>query len=215
MTKKVPLTKGAFASVDDVDYHRIMAVGSWCLTQSGYAVHWYTDPQTGKRKALYMHRFIMDATPDLQVDHINRDRLNNTRANLRFATRSQNQANKALQSNNSSLFKGVVWNQGKWESRIYYARKKLHLGRFESAERAALHYDAAARLIFGDFAAENFPERETQPDVERAVKAKIATIAQKRGLEAFIFSQVKSATIPQKTTQIESQSHTDTSQVAS
>ena len=104
MTQKVPLTKGVFATVSDADYHRILAVGSWCLTNTGYAVHWYSDSQTGKRKALYMHRFIMDAPPDLQVDHIDRDRLNNTRANLRFATRSQNQGNKGIQKKQFESF---------------------------------------------------------------------------------------------------------------
>lgn len=204
MTKKVPLTKGAFALISDADYHRVLAVGSWCLTNTGYAVHWHSDPQNGKRKALYMHRFLMDAPLNLQVDHIDRNRLNNTRENLRFATRSQNQGNKGIQSNNSSHFKGVTLNQGKWEARIYYARKKLHLGRFQCAEMAALHYDAAARLIFGDFAAENFPERETLPDIERAVRARIATIAQKQGLEAICFPHVRVVEFTPQTSQIES-----------
>ena len=110
MSKHISLTKGAVAIVDDSDFDRLTRMGSWCLSSNGYAVH-YTKTN-GQRKTLYMHRLIMDAPYDLQVDHIDRNRLNNQCSNLRFATRSQNQANKNIQINNTSAYKGVNWNKG-------------------------------------------------------------------------------------------------------
>ena len=110
MTRIISLTKGAVARVDDADYDLLTAMGNWCLSNKGYAIH-YTRIND-QRRVLYMHRIILSAPPDLQVDHINRDRLDNRRENLRFATRSQNQANKGRPINNSSHYKGVSWNKG-------------------------------------------------------------------------------------------------------
>ena len=156
MTRSVPLTQGALALVDDADYAALTQMGNWCLSNRGYAVH-YTRID-GQRKVLFMHRVIMAAPPQLQVDHINRDRLDNRRANLRFATRSQNQANKGLQRNNSSRFKGVSWNKGRWEARIRYNGARLYLGRFDDPVLAARAYDALSRYLYADFAGLNFPD---------------------------------------------------------
>ena len=171
MSKIIPLTKGAVARVDDADYTWLVQMGNWCLSNKGYAVH-YTRIN-GQRKVLYMHRLIMDAPPHLQVDHINRDRLDNRRANLRFATRSQNQANKGLQVNNTSRYKGVSWNRGRWEARIrVHNGRRVNLGRFDDPMTAALVYDAASRLFYADFAGCNFPERPTPPEILNYVMAR-------------------------------------------
>lgn len=171
--KQIPLSKGkAYAFVDDDMYDELSEV-SWCLNSSGYAIHWFSDPKTGKRRGLLMHRYIMNAPSHLQVDHQDRNRLNNTRTNLRFATKSQNQANKDIPGNNTSTYKGVVWNRGKWEARIGYLHHRISLGRFDNPELAAMYYDAASRLLFGEFAGVNFPERLTPPHIATLVKAKL------------------------------------------
>ena len=170
--KHIPLSKGAVALVDDDLYDELITV-SWSLNSSGYAIHWYTNPKTGKRSGLLMHRYIMDAPPHLQVDHQDRNRLNNTRANLRFATKSQNQANKNIPKNNTSSFKGDVWNKGKYEARIGYKGRKIHLGRFINPEIAAANYDAAARKLFGDFAGVNFPDLDTPPRIAKLVEQRL------------------------------------------
>jgi hypothetical protein len=174
---RIPLTKGQSALIDEIDRPALLAIGSWCCNASGYAVHYYTDAND-KRKMLNMHRLVMErilGTPipyDLQVDHISREtagilaRLDNRRANLRLATRSQNQANKGRQANNSSDYKGVSFNHGKWEARIRYAGRRLHLGRFEDPLLAAMMYDAATRLLNQEFAGVNFPEQDTPPSLE-------------------------------------------------
>ncbi len=159
MTQTIALTKGYLALVDDANFARLSQL-KWCYNSSGYAVH-YED-----RRTIFMHRLIMNAPPHLQVDHINQNRLDNRRENLRFATRSQNQANKGRQANNTSGYKGVSFRAGKWEARIRVAGGRLQLGRFDDPVTAALVYDAASRLFNVDFAGVNFPERPTSPEID-------------------------------------------------
>lgn len=156
MTRQILLTRDAVTQVSDEDYERLLDVGSWVVTAEGYAVHWYSQ-EDGKRRALYMHRYILSAPPYLHVDHINHDRLDNRRENLRFATRSQNNANRNRHCNNTSLYKGVSWHEGGWEVRIGYQEERIYLGRYQMAMQAAWVYDAAARKLFGEFALENLP----------------------------------------------------------
>lgn len=158
----IPLTKGQSALVDEADYPALMQIGNWCYSKSGYAVHYYTD-EYGVNKTLYMHRVLMafalrNAPPGMQVDHINHNRIDNRRANLRLATRQQNQAHKGKRKDSDSPFKGVTCNTGRWEARIRFGNQRLNLGRFHQPEEAAWMYDAASRLLYGQFAGTNFRE---------------------------------------------------------
>jgi hypothetical protein len=96
--------------------------------------------------------------PSGDVDHINRDKLDDRWCNLRLATRSQNSANVALRPNSTSGFIGVTFDKArdKWRAQIRIAGRKVNLGRFASAEEAARAYDAAALKEFGEFAELNF-----------------------------------------------------------
>jgi len=182
---QIRLTKNQVAVVDEIDDAAILALGSWCCNASGYAVHYYTDAND-KPKMLNMHRLVMERIlgtpipPSLQVDHISREtdgilaRLNNRRANLRLATRSQNQANKGRSVNNTSAYKGVSFNRGKWEARIKYDGRRLHLGRFEDPVIAAMMYDAATRVLNQAFAGTNFVTQNTPPSLEEQVRRLLA-----------------------------------------
>jgi hypothetical protein len=179
----IPLTKGQQALVDTSDYDRLMQIGRWCYSKSGYAVHYYTD-EFGRRKTLYMHRAVVDyalrnAPPGMQVDHVNNERIDNRRENLRLATRSQNQAHKRQQGHSQSPFKGINRNTGRWEVRIRYAGQRYNLGRYDDPEEAAWMYDAACRLLYNEFAGCNFP---TQPG--RVYFEQVVSLLQKRGLNA-------------------------------
>ena len=178
MIKQIPLTKGAFALVDDADYDRLVAIGRWSLSSKGYAVHWFRDA-SGKRKCLYMHRVIVHAPPHLQVDHINHKRLDNRRDNLRFATRSQNNAARRTLKSNTSGYTGVNRNRAKWEARIKYQNRRIFLGSYASPEDAALAYDYAARLLFEAFARPNFPELVAPPEIQVYVKHRL----EERGID--------------------------------
>jgi hypothetical protein len=143
MSKQIPLTKGQFALVDDADYDWLNQ-WRWRLNSKGYAIRsFYVD---GKEIVLCMHRVIMDAQPGQYVDHIDGNRLNNTRKNLRFVTQQQNLMYRHIFYNNSSGYKGVTLRNQRWHARIGLDDKIIHLGYYHDAETAALAYDVEARL---------------------------------------------------------------------
>lgn len=115
---------------------------------------------------LYMaHRLIWimhhgDLSSDEQIDHANRIKVDNRLQNLRRATSSQNNHNKAAKVGCTSTFKGVHWSSGKrkWRAQIKIGGKLMHLGYFFDEAAAAKTYDAKASELYGDFAALNFPE---------------------------------------------------------
>lgn len=112
MQKTIPLGKkkdAGFALVSDTDYQRVMDRGIWSLHINGYAYRNITE--NGQTRTEYLHRFVLGLQPGdgLQVDHINGDRLNNTRGpqgNLRVVSASENAQNKT-KATGSSAFRGV------------------------------------------------------------------------------------------------------------
>jgi len=158
------LTQGKHAVVDIADYPWVSG-HRWCAhkVRRQYYACTYLQGQDGKQATLQMHRLLM---PDAQeVDHINHNGCDNTRANIRACTRAQNQMNGLKHRDGSSRFKGVHWFKAhqKWQSYIYINRAQIHLGLFTSETEAAHAYDAAAREYFGEFACLNFPKKE-QPN---------------------------------------------------
>lgn len=179
--KHILLSNNDYATVDDVDYKTLMAVGKWHSSRGGYAVN-YSKDQHGKRKTRYMHRLVMDRilgypVGELEVDHVSsiamgRDaRRDNRRENLRLATHSQNQAHKRRGVNNTSSYKGVSLNGNKWEARIRYEGKRINLGRYTDALSAAQIYDAASRYLYKEFAGCNFPNTPTPLHLVKRLKA--------------------------------------------
>lgn len=117
--------------------------GYWCITidRRRYVAH--------RLAWLYM----TGAWPRTEmIDHINRDRSDNRFANLREATRGQNQVNSGKPSNNSSGFKGVRRRYGRWFAQIKKSGKHYHLGYFSTPEEAHRAYCTAAIKLHGEFA---------------------------------------------------------------
>lgn len=148
----VPLTRGKFAAID-VDDAPVIGAFNWGLV-SGYAAR-----GAKGQPATYMHRVIVNADQRLHVDHVDGNKMNNCRANLRLATMSQNLCNRPAQKNNTSGFKGACFDQrsGKWRATITLNGKHICIGRFATAEEAARAYDAKAIELHGEFARLNFP----------------------------------------------------------
>jgi len=86
------------------------------------------------------------------VDHINRDGFDNRIENLRLATVSENLRNTGAQRNNSLGIKGVRLSCGLYSAEITVNYVKHYLGRFETPQKAAAAYAAAAARLHGDFA---------------------------------------------------------------
>ena len=152
-TRTIQLVNGrGVALVSAADYERV-SNHSWQF-HKGYAVARIDG------KLVYLHRLIMDAPAGVMVDHINRDRLDNRRTNLRMATNAQNQANVTKRQGMTSRYKGVSRHTatGGWQARISVEGKQMHLGYFADEAEAARAYDARAREVFGVFAQMNFPE---------------------------------------------------------
>lgn len=145
--KYIKLTKGYEAMVDDVDYP-ILNKLKWYFHNNGYAIR---KLRTGVTR---MHREILGLT-DKKVfcDHINGNKLDNRRLNLRICSKSQNQANRRGYKNNKSGFKGVYWDKvrGLFASEIRFNNQRFHLGRFASIIQAAKAYNVAALEYHGAF----------------------------------------------------------------
>jgi len=110
-----------------------------------------------------MHKELLGYKEGFEIDHRDGDGLNNCRKNLRHATKSQNQGNAKMRSDNTSGYKGVSFEPQtrgkKWKAYIQHEGKRFTLGRHATAECAAMAYDAAAIRLFGEFAKINFPSR--------------------------------------------------------
>lgn len=151
--REIPLTKGAVALVDDEDYDRIAAT-RWYLTGAGYACRLHSQ---------LMHRVIASAPAGLHVDHINHDKLDNRRANLRVCTPSENGRNRPPRPG-ASRFKGVyrvrvASTASRWKAEARAGGEYHYFGTFATEEDAARAYDAGVlRLSRAAFEFLNFPE---------------------------------------------------------
>lgn len=150
--KTIQLTQGKETIVDDEDYEMLM---QW----KWYFNNGYAKRTTGKRtksinqKTIYMHRVIMNSPHGMVTDHINMDKLDNRRSNLRICNGHQNSCNQGKPISNTSGFKGVSLIQGKYHrARLCVLGKEYHLGLFQTKEAAYEAYCKAAPILHGEFA---------------------------------------------------------------
>ena len=130
----------------------------------GIAGTTWRDPRNGRSyrrirlygRAYAAHRlaflYIRGYWPPQEIDHKDRNGLNNRWLNLREATHSQNQANGSHYKNNKLGIKGVHRRtNGKYHAQIKFNNKKYHLGDFDTPEAASHAYIKAAKKYFGEF----------------------------------------------------------------
>ena len=106
-----------------------------------------------KQKFTYFHTLILDNLEcRKRIDHINRDKLDNRRENLRFCCDQQNAFNQGMPKTNTLGYKGLAKHtSGRWNAVITFCQKKISLGLYDTKVEAAAVYDAAAELLFGEF----------------------------------------------------------------
>ena len=148
--KRIPLSIYLFALVDDEDFWTLAEFHWYCMkngTNGYYAI------RRENTETIYMHRLIMGAASDQEVDHKDGDGLNNRRSNLRLCSHGENMMNRALYGNNKSGATGVWWvpHAQKWRARVILNRKSHYLGYFDSFEAAVAARDKEAARLFGDF----------------------------------------------------------------
>ncbi len=139
--KRILLSKGYFALVDDEDFEWL---SQWKWTYDGaYARRnislGYINGKYRTQK-VYMHRLIMDTKEGTLTDHINRNCLDNRRCNLRIADKSINSINRDKPSNNTSGYKGISWEKrvNKWYAYINFNGKMINLGHYKNIQDAIL-----------------------------------------------------------------------------
>ena len=106
---------------------------------------------------IYMHRLIMDAPNELQVDHIYHNRNDNRKSMLRIANSTQNTINRSMQSNNTSGYVGISWNKQyrKWHAYISIYNKRINIGYFDNIQEAVIARKQAEEQYFGDWKYKN------------------------------------------------------------
>ena len=106
------------------------------------------------KKQIYMHRLIMNPLESEVVDHINGNKLDNRRENLRVCKQHENMANRIKHTPQTSKYKGVSWRKSHslWQATITKHGLQEHLGYFTTQEEAALAYNKAAIRVHNQFA---------------------------------------------------------------
>jgi HNH endonuclease len=149
-TKQIALTQGKFAIVDESNFEWLNSF-KWSATFSSNI--WYATRRINKI-TVPMHRFIMEPSSELYVDHINGNGLHNTIDNLRVCTNSQNGMNRGSNKNTSSIYKGVSWakKSNKWSVQINKDNTIIHQAFIKDEKEAAMLYNTWAIEVFGEFA---------------------------------------------------------------
>ena len=153
MARKITLTRGFEAIIDDADFELVSkykwraGVGRWGV----YAVTWMRTG--GKGRHVYLHRFLLGIPAGLQINFVNGDTLDCRRDNLRPATASEIHADRNIGPSNKSGYKGVSFNKqsGKFKAYTKHKGVLIYLGLFPNAIDAARAYNRKARELRGEF----------------------------------------------------------------
>ena len=142
--------KNGMVLVDDEDYDWLNKY-SWYINDGYIVTNIKINNEQNKK---YIHRLIIGEQNKFDIDHIDHNKFNNCKNNLRIVNKSQNAMNKKSQKNSSSIFKGVSWNKAlkKWKSDIKLNGKSYYLGYFAFEIDAAMAYNNKAKELFGEYA---------------------------------------------------------------
>jgi hypothetical protein len=154
--------KGEQVKMDD-DTYELIKDRSWYLDTKGYLCR--KQMVDGKYKFVYLHKMLCPVKEGNYVDHIDNDKLNNQRENLREATPAQSACNTRRNRKGASQYKGVSKVVSKykdkeyvtWTARVKKDGKVVYNKGFKTEIEAAKAYDIEAEKAHGEFAYKNFP----------------------------------------------------------
>lgn len=132
--------------IDKEDFEKIKN-NAWRESPYGYII------SSCKSQNIYMHRIIMDCPDNYEVDHINHNKMDNRKSNLRVCSHQQNNYNKVISKYNTSGHTGVQWEKrfNRWRSRISVNGKDIHLGLFKEYEDAVKAREEAEIKYYKEF----------------------------------------------------------------
>lgn len=152
---RIPVRDGdtwRWARIDARDMRRVLSY-KWRLDTSGYPTTSIYDPAKAVCTHVLLHRLVTNAPPSVLVDHRRGNKLDARRCMLRFATPSQNSANRRERRRHSSRYRGVVLHKsGRFQAQAKFADRNHYLGLFKTEEEAAAAYNVKARSLWGSFA---------------------------------------------------------------
>jgi hypothetical protein len=160
--REIKLTHGKIALVDNDDYERLAPFKWHAMKTKQIEDKWYAKQiirvEGEPTQNIYMHRLIMGAGPGFEVDHRDRDGLNNIRRNLRVCSHIQNCANIATRASLSG-YRGVYWCKvtRRWVAEAKVNYKTIRIGRYKDLIEAAVARDKYVSGLYGEFAVLNFP----------------------------------------------------------
>lgn len=150
---QIQLSRGKLALIDE-DNFEYLNQWKWQFDSHGYATRrqWIAGGK-GKTIKVYLHRLVMDNPVKNKVDHINGNKLDCIRTNLRVCTHSQNLMNRGKNINNTSGFKNIFFDRvrNKWRVEIKVNYKPIYIGRFTNKEDAIKEQIVAEKKYFGEY----------------------------------------------------------------
>ena len=163
--KTINLKYGKKLLLSDCDVERVSKLTWYAHESSIRKNHWdvrchFWDTKECKYKTILIHRFILNAPTEMQVDHINHDVFDNRRENLRICTSQQNAWNRKSKKNESGYIGVSKYGKDRYKARINDGQKQVYLGLFNDLISAAKAYDKKAKELRGDFAVLNFQENQ-------------------------------------------------------
>lgn len=124
----------------------------WRVDPYGYVV---ANARNGTNKIVRIHDLILSPQPSMIVDHIDWNKLDNRKSNLRVANKSQNNTNIKRKSNNTSGYTGVKKNKrGSYVAQISFNNQRIHLGTFKTLKEAVKARHKAEQIIHSEWSGE-------------------------------------------------------------
>jgi len=143
---EVITTKGEIILISKSDL-LIVSKYTWCISKTGYPV------ANINHKVTKLHRYILSPSENQIIDHINGNKLDNRRNNLRICTNTENVRNSKLQLNNSTGYPGIRTTKGgKFNVRITVNHKELHVGNYDTLDEAITKRKEVELKYYGEFA---------------------------------------------------------------